>query len=687
MRLATLILIAAAAAPAAAAPSVTAVVDLAATVREAKVREAALRSVEGTMATLATDLAPAPSLAARMLADPAQHADPKAARSALAEAERRALEQAFRAQLESFARGREGLPEDWVDRVVREESERISTTIEGLLAESFAARFREARAAAVAEQREAVRASLYPSPQQLLDLVGDPERFAAAPNGRPAQLAAGPKARALARDGVAELRAGQGLFAEVEANLESESDAAVAAALDALWRQMGSVVRLEPPGAVRAEAIATALRADLDQLASTSALPYGVFAAASERVASRAEALQRERFVTALQEALPGDDACPGLPAPTVVAAAGDDVATMPVELDDHLRALRDELWAPTRKRLIARHAGRVEAEAQPEFSAVLEAMLAADDDLDARVRAMFTACLRAPLQKHREALAARELAAQLPQIADLSFALPDDDLAVLAVADERTDPTLFPSPAELRLRESRELFAARAAALQREARAAVRMQELLTRAPDRRKRFVREVETDENRTAERKRHYQRAYETEVLAAWRERRDRVLLRDESGTTLHPGKYDRIFPSTSEIIDEIITIEFERPAPTATVVPTRPSPRPTLPPRPTPPRVPRVTPAIERSGPMPEARSAGLPARAEPPRPLPRSGGAPQTGPGAGKGGPKSCEESRQSSMQAMTACYAALVQCRDDPDSCAAGVARCGQAKFASEPK
>lgn len=664
-------------------------VDLAAVVREAKLREAALRSVTAALAVLQEDLAPAAALAERMLADPAAFAEADAARARLAGAERDELRAAFRDQLESFARGRaDALPRDWVDTVLRDESVRVEATIDDIVGDGFPARFAEGRAAAVATQRERVRPLLYPPAAQLLALAGDPATFAAAPHGHAAAVAGGDAAQAQAKQAAAAVRASTPLFAELDAGLDSAAAAAVAAGLDDLWRQLGVVERPAPSAAVRAADIAAALRADLDAVARASDLPYGVFPEVASRLDSRSEALERERLADYIGAQLSPKNGCSALPPDDVAVAAGADAAAVPPTFAAHADALRTQLEPATRERIVAGHAAAVAEGGRAAFAAHVGKLLDDDEELQRRWSGAFAACLEPPLRDRRRQLAAAELRAAQPEVADLSFAIPDDDIATLAVADEEFDAGLFPPAAGLRLEETQELFRERAGALQREARAAVRLQELLTRAPERRSRFVREVEADRDRTAERRRHYQRAYEKEVLEVWNERRGRILLRDASGATLHPGKYARIFPTTSGIIDEIITTEFERPAPTATPVASPPPSPPPTRARPTPPptrSTPLPTVPRDRSGPLPTPANAGLPQPARKPVPLPQTGGAPKTGPGAGSDRPKSCEERLQSSLQALGLCHDALVACRDDPATCAQGLAACGQARFACE--
>jgi hypothetical protein len=669
------------------APVPAAAVDLAADVREAKVREAALRSVAGSLAVLEEGLPPPAVLAETMLADPAAFADPEAARARLADRERDSLRTAFREQLEAFARGRdEQLPPAWVDEVLREEAARIDATIHALVGETFVERFRDVRAAAVAMQRDRIAPQLYPPAADLLKLAGDPAAFAAAPNGRPAELARTDAAQSLATAATARVRAETRLFAEIDATLDRAAGDAVAAGLGELWRQLGAVERLAPAGAVREVDIASALRADLESMARTSQLPYGVFPEVEARVDARAAELERRQLAEHVGDRLSPQTGCPALPAQTVIDSAGSDFATMPVAFEEHAAALRDRLAPQAKQQIVASHAAAVADADRAAFAQRIAGLFEEDETLRRRWAGALAACLEPPLREHRERLAATELQSRLPAIADLSFEIGDDDLASLAVSEDEVDPTLFPPAGELHLDETKALFVMRAEALQREARAAVRLQELLTRAPDRRQRFVREVEADDTRTSERKQHYQKAYETEVLEAWKERGKRILLRSESGETIHPGKYARIFPTTTEIIDEIITIEFGRPAPTVTRAPPPPSPVPTRPPTQAPtPVSPRPTTKIERSGPLPTPQDAGLPAKSQRPLPLPQTGGAPKVGPGAGTGGPKSCEERLQSSLRATGLCYDALVACRDDPASCAEGLARCGQAKFACE--
>jgi len=662
--------------------------DLAQTIRDAKVREAAFRTIEASIRTLAQEGASADDLATRMLEDPRTYALPEVARTKVAEAEKGALRRAFREQLEVFARSRAAtLPTTWVDDVVREEETRVEATIDRLLQESLPERFQAARRAATDAQREKIEPLQYPPATEIAALAANSTSTAMLLGERIAETTRAPQATALAKATAGEIRAANPLFSEIDAALDEQVGAAIAAGIGELWRQEGILQRFDPQGRVRQVDIAAALQGELEAAARISGLPYGVFPQVAEAIAARATAIERRSIGAAFARGLAPKEGCPDLPAEVLREATSVPLQRLPSTFAEHAEALTASLRPKTVARILEKHAALVEESERAAFLTHLNAVIAEDEKLAQRVAAALAACIEPPLREYRATTAAAELLALQPAIADLSFELAGDDLIGVALGDGEVDASLFPNVDAARLEETRELHAAHVAELHGEAVAAVRAQELLTRVDERRKRFVMAVESDPNRTLARKQHYQDEYEADVLEAWKRNRGRVLLRDARGAVRHPEKYGFIFPTTAEIIGEIITLEFERPVPEATPVPTPP---PTVPPPPSPlptqpPSTPPPTPMPQSSGPLETQERAGLPQPMEPPVPMPESGGAPADGPAEAAGGGNSCEDVLGRCLLAVNVCYEAVTQCRDDPNRCPESVARCGQAKFACE--
>lgn len=657
-------------------------------VRAAKVREAGLRSIEGSLDVLRQRLSDADALQQRLLATPQDYVDPELGRTRLAAAERQALQQEFRRQLEAFARNRdEGLPKGWADEVLRTEKQRVEDTIDALLQRDFETRYQSARAAAVRQQRDAAALQVAPEAASVVELAGDLDGF-----GRMSAEAAVERARSQgARDATAQRLArarAEGVWlAEVAVDLDATAQRATETALASLWEQLHTLQTAALPGLVRAADIGVGLQAELERVARASDSPLGVFAVARDRVEARAVAIEREKLAATITANLSPERDCVALPASTVQDAVGDDLTAIPADFVSHRDALTSQLLPPTRQRLVREYSARLQdVGAQPAFSNHIEQLVQADPSLAASLQSAFAACLEPPLAEQRRELARAELAAVLPTIADRSFELDDDALAGLLLADG-VDPTNFPPPKGLRFDESRALYTEHIRALHEEAVAALRVQEGLTRAHERRQSFVRQVEDEPTRDRARREEFQRDYERSVLEAWRRRKARVLLRDAAGEPLHPDKYDRVFTNTAQIIDEIITIEFERPAPTATPQRTPSRPPTAVPTRPPPPKSEMPTPPPTlRPSPIPPL---ALPTARPPAPPLPQSGGGmddnegPAVGPQSGGGDP--CVAAARACRAAADACHAAVIRCRDEPGACAEELARCGQAKFACE--
>jgi hypothetical protein len=175
-----------------------------------------------------------------------------------------------------------------------------------------------------------------------------------------------------------------------------------------------------------------------------------------------------------------------------------------------------------------------------------------------------FTTCLRKPLQKRREQLAAQELAARLPQVENFSLELTDSALRGIESSPlGAPGAPALPGSEGLRMEESRARYESHMRQLIDEARDVLWRQKALTRSPERKGSFVERIEADSDRSEGRKAFWQEAYEKSLLDAWREVRTEELLKRSDGEPYRPDKYDRVLGPVSEIIEEIITLEFGR----------------------------------------------------------------------------------------------------------------------------
>jgi hypothetical protein len=232
-------------------------------------------------------------------------------------------------------------------------------------------------------------------------------------------------------------------------------------------------------------------------------------------------------------------------------------------------------------------------------------------------------------------------------------------------------------------MEETSTIYRAHQARLAAEAKDVLWRQKALTRDPERKASFVTQIEADGDRSDERKAYWQEAYERSVLGAWEEIRTDELLKNEGGTPYHPHKYARVLGPVSDIIGEIITLEFgkttqivtqaqatgagQAASETVAAMPTTPGTAET-------PVAsggaggPATGPA---TGETPAAQEGGQLARATGPSTQTSSGGG-----GSGGGGPD-CATLLERCAAANAVCYEALGNCKNDPATCEAGVARC----------
>ena len=160
-------------------------------------------------------------LSEQMLAQPTLHRSVVESRQRLLHEERARLSETFLKQLQKFASGLRKLPVHWVSRIAEQQRVPLDARIDTLLAEKFGRAFVAARAAAVSHQRAKLALELRPPAAGVEGLVRDdtasfirmPERALAA--------FANARGQRLIEQVVADVRAGQVLFAENEQHVQS----------------------------------------------------------------------------------------------------------------------------------------------------------------------------------------------------------------------------------------------------------------------------------------------------------------------------------------------------------------------------------------------------------------------------------------------------------------------------------
>jgi hypothetical protein len=650
-------------------------VDAAEKVRAAKIRDAALRSVDASVEFLEERLSTAEEQALAMLAAPALHRKSAKSRALLRERERERLQAAFREQLASFAADRgAGLSSGWVDDVMEKERERVGNSVERLLKTDFDTQYAKARKSAVRMQRSKLDEDVYPSAAEIEALAGPRNAFLALKPERAAGRVADPPGETLVNEYVAAIAAEYTLFEENEAVLKKRVQRATSDALVLLWRQLRLVDRGRRDGALDRSAITAQLLGDVAQLAreaeQLSGTHYGVFPAAKTLAVERGAALEREAFEAYIRGQLDPSTGCRALSAERVLRDVASSYDTVPAALAAHERQLEQVLVPETERRILDAYTRRLDDPgSRAAFREKLGALLQAEPESRRSFTAAVEGCLRGPLERRRQELASQELAARLPAVADFSFEFTD---AALPLAESHSAGDLgsehFPDPAALRMEETRTAYEQHRQRLHAEAKAAVWRQKLLTRDPDRKSSFVERIQEDADRSEERKAHWQREYETSVFDAWQQVRSRELLKPDSGEPYHPEKYGRVFGPVSEIIEEIITLEFGKTLAASEVEVPAVTDMPTAAPSP------RVASAEQLPGEVSEAvEAAGAGSAADNGR-VAVAELADATG---GAGGGEGCDAVLERCSEASRVCYQALTTCKIKPGSCDAGIARC----------
>jgi hypothetical protein len=674
----------------------TTLAEAAERVRAAKMRDAALRSIDAAIALLEEESPTPRTQALEMLDHADRHRMRTDSQQLLRTRERERLQRGFREQLAAFARERAGeLPPGWVDDVMTQEASRVETTIDRLLASKFDERYEEARRRAVRVQRGQLDDVLYPDAADIEALAGTPDSFVAMRAEAIDRVVTTGNGQALVDEYVAAISSESVLFEENEAVLEKRVGGAIKDALVLLWRQLRLASRAEPEDARERSVIATQILDDLTRLAAeaerVNGTSYGVFPSAEIFAVDRAEQLETRSFLTFLKAQLDSAVGCPALPQARVLEHVSSSYTQVPPLLAAHEEQLQAALLAPTRQGIVEDYAASVpDATARVALRRRLEEQRDTDPAVQQVFGIAFTRCLRTPLTQRRVELAQEELAAQEPGIADFSFELADGGLRWLEIHRLDAPDGPFPPADGLRMEEARATYRAHREQLAAEAKDVLWRQKALTRDPERKASFVEQITADGDRSEERKAYWQEAYENSVLAAWGGVRTEELLKGDEGLPRHPHKYDRVFGPVSDIIEEIITLEYGKTTQIVTQVDASQSPagqatgQAATHEASTTEIAPTVGTAVNpvasggaggpatgpATGESPNEQEGGQLARAEGPTTQTSSGG------GGGGSGPD-CAALLERCSLASGACYEALNACKNDPATCADGLARC----------
>lgn len=531
--------------------------------RDSKLDDAALRAVEASLDLLKERLATPEQLAEVMLSKPADYQSPDQSKGRLHTRERTALQEGVRQQLTRFADRRTDLPPGWVDPLMARQEERIARTIKTLLDSDFDKTYTQARERAVKTQRTELTTVLYPEATEIEPLAGPEGVFLAK------RLE---EVRRMVQHGdpligkyVTRVVAGRPLFEENRTDLEDRITEGANDGLAQLWRQLREVQQHNGGGAIELSALQTKILAAVEQVAKQAVVKsYGVFPAVHAAIDKRAKALEIELFTQFVREQLLPRGGCPALPKERVLRGIPQSFDDVPAEWTAHMQALDSALRSETERFIPERYAaGLQDSSLTEQFRDKLSRVLTQEDDLRAAFEAGFRACLERPLKEYRAKLAVHELAIRQPSVADLSYQFREPMLTRL-YSGEEPPASEFPGLTALRLEETQQAFKDSKRKLGDEGKAAVRRQLALVTEQKRQRHYVAQIAKEQDRSEARRAYWQKAYEEEVLQEWQKVRAEVLLKGEDRRVLHPKKYDRVFPLTSETIANIITTEWAKP---------------------------------------------------------------------------------------------------------------------------
>lgn len=536
----------------------------AARLRQEKIRDAAVRSVEESLGSLGRVASPTVRLASIMLEGGARHRVPTESRQLLLASETDGLRAAVRTQLERFARGQTELPANWVDTVLASERSRIDASIAAVLQAGFEARFVEARQRAVETQNATLSRVLAPS-QADVEYVGG-EAIASLTQDSLDVLVA-QRGGPVVQRYVAQALKGRTVFEENRASVGQEAGGLLRRGLQDLWSQTQYVARHDGAGAIDASAIQAIILDGVGRIAGGQ-----IFPSVRRAIPERAAALERTLFLAYAGQRLMTQNSECVLVQPQAASLLPSSYRNAPAGANAHVQAIVEQLLPHVRSDLLSGYLDQVkDPTARPPLSRRLVPLLVSAE-LD--LASLLTTCVRNAVRRHRIALADQELTDVLPEIATMRFEVSNDGLRILHEG-RRQDPDAVGPPLlrPLRLEETAALRRDRAGQILSEAKQVIDTQMALVHDGARKARFRQLIAAD---TVTPEETFRARYAAEVLDAWLQADDRVLIQRDS-RTLHPDKYQRLADLAAASIEEVISFEFrQRQAVAASMSPTAPA---------------------------------------------------------------------------------------------------------------
>ena len=531
-------------------------------IRESKLQDAALRAVEESMESLAERLSNAQQLTAIMLDNPVVHMSRIASEKRLYQHEQDRLRREFRAQLEQFARHLPELSEQWTDKTMNDNRERIDQAIVPLLAASFDPTYREAREAAVVQQAARVNLQniLYPSPEEIETLT-DVQSLLTTQPVPVAAIISSQQGQSLINSYMEQVTADHDLFEENRQQLGGRIALAITEELIYWQRQL---LQVQSYRASEDSEIIEASELRDDILASVEPDPgRGIYPSVRVKAEELAGWLEIELFRVHTDRQLDPENGCPALSPQTVYEHIPDSVEQIPVSAAIHLEQLQSTLLGAAHKRLVSGYAAKLDGGAMQSFAERLYAYLSEADPqgVDSTFQAGLIRCLEGPVSQRRQQLASWEIESKRPALIAGTMELSDPELKTIqgkvGEALRQVEISALASFDDLRLEETRDLFQAQRLRLLEEGKFAVESQVNLVARH--RSEFTEKIKQDPERKT-RQQFWQEAYEKAVLNDWRAVRDSDFAR--GGQVLAANKYDRVFESTSALITDLLPTDWE-----------------------------------------------------------------------------------------------------------------------------
>ena len=530
-------------------PSLYGQEDKAGSLRHKKDQIAAVLAVDQSISTLPEQLKKEDRLTAIILRDPKAHARRDTSEKILRDFEQKSLETAIHDQLAAFALTRPDLDKGWVDQAMLQQRDRIANTVRDVMNNGFHDLFLGQREIAVNAQRGTLGIHLSPASADVEKMAGPYRAFAELPLDEAQRNALATGSSEIEKY-VSSAHAGQVIFEENDSYLKQQAIEIFSRQVTELWQQLHYIVQHTGAGEVERTRIENAIANGLSAM-SRGHSPFPITKIA---IHDRAAELEQNLFREFIKSQLTVP--CGAISPAVVLKGVPSDPDQLSRSLDEQVAGVAAKVRDHTSVYLLEKWISPVTNPTRTTLRNRLEQGLK-NGPGSQLLNEGIERCVRDALRSFRGEVAAKELAAKWPGVANLSLSLDDSTIERLNLTtnDEEAQQLPLLVDSKLHIEEAQNAFKENRRRLLEEGTTAVRKQMSIVNDPARVARFQNRLRDSPGKGSAQQ-GLQADYEGEVLAKWKQDQP-ALLAKLGGRPSNLDKYAGLFRVTREAIRNVL----------------------------------------------------------------------------------------------------------------------------------